>query len=683
MTLNLRERIILTLVPLLVLLVVLGSAGVTLLYRLGGRIDAILRENYDSIIAMQRLNEALERIDSSFQFTLADQEPKAREQYQTNWEVYRQNLGFEQGNITVPGEGELVVQLTGLTEQYQKRGDAFYARPAHDPLRQDDFFGSNGLLELFTKIKSVSARISQLNQDNMEQANRQAKQTAAMSLTGFGIGLALALILAGLSAWHTLRSILTPINAMTKSAIGITAGNLNQVVPYLSRDALGQLAEAFNHMARHLHETQQSAEERTRELLTSNETLRKEISERERMEQSLRQMAAIAESSDDAIVGQNWDGIITSWNKGAERIFGYSAERAVGQSQVLLVPPEYENELPGIREKIRRGERVEHFETVRRTKDGRQISVSLTVSPVRDEAGAIIGVASIARDITQRKQAEEALRRASAYNRRLIEASLDPLVTIGPDGKITDVNAATEAATGYSREELVGKDFAEHFTEPERARAGYQQVFSEGAVRDYPLEMRHRNGRVTSVMYNAAVYRDEVGKVVGVFAAARDMTKRREAEEALRRSEHTLKRAQVVAQVGSWYLDIPRNELFWSDEVYRVFKVPLGTPMTYEKFLALVHPEDRDFVDRAWTAALQGAPYEIEHRCLVDGETIWVREKAEFTLDADAHAVSGLGIVEDITERKKAERAVRARADEIRELPSSGGELHHDPSGNP
>ena len=155
MTLTLRGRIVLTLVPLVVLLVILGVAGVVLLSHLGGRIDAILRENYDSIIAVERLNEALERIDSSFQFTLAGQEPKARAQYQQNWTIYREKLRFEQENITVPGEKELVGQLTEWTKRYQQQGDAFYARPANDPQRQQDYFGPSGLLETFTKIKSV------------------------------------------------------------------------------------------------------------------------------------------------------------------------------------------------------------------------------------------------------------------------------------------------------------------------------------------------------------------------------------------------------------------------------------------------------------------------------------------------------------------------------------------------
>ena len=142
-------------------------------------------------------------------------------------------------------------------------------------------------------------------------------------------------------------------------------------------------------------------------------------------------------------------------------------------------------------------------------------------------------------DITERKRGEEALRLSNAYNRSLIEASLDPLVTIGPDGKITDVNAATEAATGRSRGELIGTDFCDYFTEPARARAGYEQVFREGTVRDYPLELRHRDGRVMSVSYNASVYRDEAGQVIGVFAAARDITERlaKEAAEAANRAK--------------------------------------------------------------------------------------------------------------------------------------------------
>ena len=151
----------------------------------------------------------------------------------------------------------------------------------------------------------------------------------------------------------------------------------------------------------------------------------------------------------------------------------------------------------------------------------------------------IIGVAVFIRDITERKRAEADLRRVGLYNRRLIEASLDPLVTIGPEGKITDVNEATTKVTGYPREKLIGSDFSTYFTEPEKAREGYQfRTFAKGQVTDYPLEVKHSDGHSTPVLYNATVYQDEAGHVVGVFAAARDITERRRAEAALREREH-------------------------------------------------------------------------------------------------------------------------------------------------
>jgi PAS domain S-box-containing protein len=258
-------------------------------------------------------------------------------------------------------------------------------------------------------------------------------------------------------------------------------------------------------------------------------------------------LVALVDSSDDAIVTKTTDGIITTWNGAAEQIYGYSAQEIVGEPISRLIHPDRPDEMHEILSTIRAGRRVEHYETVRVRKDGKAINVSLSVSPMLDVAGQLIGISSIARDITERKRADEQVRAASQYARSLIEASLDPLVTISPAGKITDVNEATIKVTGIPRDRLIGTDFSDYFTEPEKAREGYQQVFDKGAVSDYPLTIRHRDGKLTDVLYNASVYKDAGGSVLGVFAAARDVTgqKKAEAEVADQRTKELERLAEL------------------------------------------------------------------------------------------------------------------------------------------
>jgi len=252
MFMSIRTRILLTLLPLFLLLAALGAAGAVLLYRLGSRIDAIVHENYDSVRYMERLNEALERIDSSFQFALANRDAKARDQFAENWVIFDEFLAAEQQNITLPHEGEEVDRLTKLTDRYRKLGKAFYAQRAGSPARHKEYFDSGGLYDTFKLLKASSGSIRQMNQENIEHASHEARRAARNSLIGFGGGLGLAVLLACVLAWQTVNAALRPIRAVTKSAVAIGAGNLDQVVPVMSRDELGQLAEAFNAMARQL-----------------------------------------------------------------------------------------------------------------------------------------------------------------------------------------------------------------------------------------------------------------------------------------------------------------------------------------------------------------------------------------------------------------------------------------------
>ena len=229
------------------------------------------------------------------------------------------------------------------------------------------------------------------------------------------------------------------------------------------------------------------------------------------------QLAAIVEYSDDAILGKTLDGVITSWNPAAETMFGYSENEIIGKSIELLSPENRAGEMTAILSRISAGQHLEHFETIRVRRDGTVFPVSLSVSPICEADGAIIGASTIARDLTGQRQGFDAAR-------SMIEASLDSLVAISPEGKITDANQATVKVTGVSREELIGTSFSDYFTEPDEANKIYQLVFAEGMALNYPLTIRHRSGTATEVLYNASVYRDANGKVLGVFAAARDVT---------------------------------------------------------------------------------------------------------------------------------------------------------------
>src|SRR5664280_165430 len=233
-------------------------------------------------------------------------------------------------------------------------------------------------------------------------------------------------------------------------------------------------------------------------------------------------MAAIVEYSSDAIIGRTLDGIVTNWNPAAEKMFGYSSQEIIGKPIDLLSPRDRVDDMLSILANISAGHSVEHLETKRVRKNGTVFPVSLTISPIRDERATVIGASMICRDVTE-------LKHAAQYARSLIEAALDPMVTISPNGKITDVNEATVTATGVPRNKLIGTDFSDYFTDPDTANRLYRLVFVRGMAVDYPLTLRHLDGTLTEVLYNASVYRDTGGNTLGAFAAARDVTRQMQA----------------------------------------------------------------------------------------------------------------------------------------------------------
>jgi PAS domain S-box-containing protein len=181
----------------------------------------------------------------------------------------------------------------------------------------------------------------------------------------------------------------------------------------------------------------------------------RDITERKQAEVIHARLAAIVESSEDAIIGKTLEGTITNWNRGAQNIYGYSAEEVVGKPINILVPPDRPDEIPKIMEKLRRGESINHYETVRVTKDGRRLDISLAISPIRDPSGNIVGASTIARDITESKRAEEALKQSELLYHTVIRQATENIFLVDTETRrIMESNPAFQRTLGYTEEEL-------------------------------------------------------------------------------------------------------------------------------------------------------------------------------------------------------------------------------------
>ena len=239
-------------------------------------------------------------------------------------------------------------------------------------------------------------------------------------------------------------------------------------------------------------------------------------------------LSAIVDSSDDAIVSKTVDGIITSWNRAAEKIFGYSANEVIGRSIRLIIPPELQAEEDYVLGQIRLGERVEHYETVRQTKDGRIVDISLTVSPIRNAQGEVVGASKIARDISDRKRLESLM---SA----VIDSSDDAIVTKDLNGIITSWNGAAEKMFGYSASEVIGQSI--RLIIPPELQAEEDYVLGEirrgDRIDHYETVRQAKNGRRVDISLTVSPIRNTQGTVVGASKIARDITDRKRLESLL------------------------------------------------------------------------------------------------------------------------------------------------------
>jgi hypothetical protein len=259
-------------------------------------------------------------------------------------------------------------------------------------------------------------------------------------------------------------------------------------------------------------------------------------------------LAAIVESSDDAIITKNLDGIITSWNKSAERMFGYTAAEAVGRPITLLIPPDRQDEEPKILHRLRHGERVDHFETIRRRKDGTLLNISLTISPVKDFSGQIIGASKIARDITHRKRAEEALRESETRFRALVDNCFVPVWIKDCEGRFMMINQRFEKVFGVREHDIVGKtDYDFFLPDAENVRKNDFQVLRTGEPLQVEETVSHHGNPHTYLSVKFPLRKTD-GKIYAVAGLATDITERKQAEQVLRLAKEQLAHSNEILE---------------------------------------------------------------------------------------------------------------------------------------
>ncbi|MBV8140370.1 MAG: PAS domain S-box protein, partial [Deltaproteobacteria bacterium] len=385
-------------------------------------------------------------------------------------------------------------------------------------------------------------------------------------------------------------------------------------------------------------------------------------------------LAAIVESSEDAIIGKSLEGIVTSWNQGASRLFGYTAEEMVGQSVSRIVPPERSEEEAEILLRLRRGERVERYETVRRHKDGRMVDVSLSVSPIRDRSSRVIGASKIARDITDQKRVEAATRQA---HERLQEQTavleLAPVLVRDMESRIILWTKGAERLYGFSKAEALGRVSHELFQTEFVSGKAYVDEMLRG-VGQWEGELIHRksNGEQLVVASQQIVYRDSTGRSLHILEVNADITERKRAEQGLRESQARFANIIDSAMDAIISIDAAQRVVLFNTAAERMFGCAaaeaLGRPL--DRFIPAPLREAHRAHVRAFGAT--GATNRTMGK-LKDLTALRV-DGQEFPIEASISQTNVEGgklftvILRDISRRKAAEEALSRSEERLRAL---------------
>lgn len=309
-------------------------------------------------------------------------------------------------------------------------------------------------------------------------------------------------------------------------------------------------------------------------------------------------------------------------------------------------------------------------------KQGHPVWVMLNIVLVRNAVEEPLYFIIQILDVSERKRSMQALQR---WEDIFKNAEWGVAVSSADGVTVELLNPAFARMHGIKSEDLAGQPF-DSVIAPERRSIFQVHMQIASKLGHHVFESLHlrKDGRIFPALVDVTAVNDDNGEVCYQVINVQDMTERKKADAALITSETNLNRAQAVAHIGSWSFDVETDTLTWTAETYRIFGISPNNTLTYQLFLECVHPDDRPMVDRRWKTALQGAPYCVEHRILVEGQVKWVRERAELQIDTNGRLVSGIGTVQDITDTKKTEIELAASRQLLRELAAEDNALREE-----